>query len=135
MSRKTTKTIPKRAVKKTPRPLADDALANFCRALPGVTEDIKWGHTLCFSVGGKMFVSFEMTHGDPFDFKTDPIPFRALAQQPGFEPAPYMARFNYLRVNDRRALAQAELERWLREAYLVVRDQLPQKVRQRIPEK
>jgi predicted DNA-binding protein (MmcQ/YjbR family) len=32
-----------------------EALRDLCRALPAVTEDIKWGHDLCFSVAGKMF--------------------------------------------------------------------------------
>ena len=32
-----------------------DTLREICLALPGVTEDIKWGADLAFSVGGKMF--------------------------------------------------------------------------------
>ncbi len=32
-----------------------ETLRDMCRALPAVTEDIKWGHDLCFSVAGKMF--------------------------------------------------------------------------------
>jgi predicted DNA-binding protein (MmcQ/YjbR family) len=27
----------------------------ICKALPSVTEDIKWEHDLVFSIGGKMF--------------------------------------------------------------------------------
>jgi predicted DNA-binding protein (MmcQ/YjbR family) len=30
-------------------------IQNICRQLPAVTEDIKWGHDLVFSIGGKMF--------------------------------------------------------------------------------
>jgi predicted DNA-binding protein (MmcQ/YjbR family) len=30
-------------------------IQTICRALPGVTEDIKWEHDLVFSIGGKMF--------------------------------------------------------------------------------
>jgi predicted DNA-binding protein (MmcQ/YjbR family) len=32
-----------------------EALRKFCLSLPAVTEDVKWGADLCFSVGGKMF--------------------------------------------------------------------------------
>jgi predicted DNA-binding protein (MmcQ/YjbR family) len=32
-----------------------EELREFCMALPGVTEDVKWGNDLCFSVGKKMF--------------------------------------------------------------------------------
>jgi hypothetical protein len=28
-----------------------DTVRSICRALPKVTEDIKWGHDLCFIVG------------------------------------------------------------------------------------
>lgn len=30
-------------------------IQTICKSLPGVTEDIKWGHDLVFSIGGKMF--------------------------------------------------------------------------------
>ena len=45
-------------------PMTLDALRQICRALPGVTEDVKWGHDLCFCVGGKMFavVNLEPPH-------------------------------------------------------------------------
>ena len=33
-----------------------EEIQNLCKQLPGVTEDIKWGNDLCFSVGGKMFL-------------------------------------------------------------------------------
>jgi predicted DNA-binding protein (MmcQ/YjbR family) len=33
-----------------------DEVESLCKQLPGVTEDIKWGSDLCFSVGGKMFL-------------------------------------------------------------------------------
>ena len=32
-----------------------EAIQVICKAMPSVTEDIKWGHDLVFSVGGKMF--------------------------------------------------------------------------------
>jgi predicted DNA-binding protein (MmcQ/YjbR family) len=33
-----------------------EEVQSLCNQLPGVTEDIKWGSDLCFSVGGKMFL-------------------------------------------------------------------------------
>ena len=51
---------------------SDDALYEYCRGLPGVTEDIKWGHDLIFSVGGKMFAGFQQPKGQPFGFKVEP---------------------------------------------------------------
>jgi hypothetical protein len=33
-----------------------EEIQHLCNQLPGVTEGIKWGDDLCFSVGGKMFL-------------------------------------------------------------------------------
>ncbi|MDO7846800.1 MmcQ/YjbR family DNA-binding protein [Hymenobacter sp. M29] len=32
-------------------------LQALCLRLPGTTQDLKWGVHLCFSVGGKMYLS------------------------------------------------------------------------------
>jgi len=32
-----------------------NGLLDFCRTLPGATEDVKWGSHLVFSVGDEMF--------------------------------------------------------------------------------
>lgn len=32
-----------------------EQVREFCRSLPGVAEDVKWGNDLCFTIGGKMF--------------------------------------------------------------------------------
>ncbi len=31
-------------------------LQTICKSLDNVTEDIKWGHNLCFNIGAKMFL-------------------------------------------------------------------------------
>ena len=33
-----------------------DYIRNTCLSFDDVTEDIKWGHDICFSIGGKMFL-------------------------------------------------------------------------------
>jgi hypothetical protein len=35
--------------------LTIDGVRALCRKLPNVTEDVKWGHDLCFCVHKKMF--------------------------------------------------------------------------------
>jgi len=64
---------------------ATDPLMDFCRALPGVTEDVKWGDNLVFSVGGKMFAVFNLPDGDPFSLKVDPDAFSIMVQKPGID--------------------------------------------------
>ena len=63
---------------------------------PGVTEDIKWGADLVFSVGGKMFA---VTGTDPkqsggISFKVPDERFLELTDRKGIVPAPYLARLH-----------------------------------------
>ena len=63
---------------KKKEPPADPVL-DFCRGLPGATEDVKWEKDLVFSVGAKMFVVFGLPENEPVGFKVDPV----LARSPG----------------------------------------------------
>jgi predicted DNA-binding protein (MmcQ/YjbR family) len=107
----------------------DDPLYELLRSLPGVTEDIKWGNDLVFSVGGKMFAVFRVPEGEPIGFKVDPAAFISLTQQPGIIPAPYMARHSWVNVESRRTLPEEALEELLRESYRLVAEKLPKKTR------
>lgn len=112
--------------------LPSDTLVNLCRSLPGATEDVKWDDRLVFSVGGKMFVMFKLPDGDSFDFKADSLTFSMLSVQPGFSPAPYLARAEWLRLQDRAMLDDEDCARLLHEAYQTILSKLPRKVQQLI---
>ena len=90
---------------------ATDPLQELCRGLPGVTEDVKWGNNLIFSVGGKMFAGFDLPDGDPIGFKVDPVVFKSLVGKRGIIPAPYMAKHSWVHVTDRSQLPQAQRSR------------------------
>ena len=70
----------------------------LCRSLPGVTEDVKWGDDLVFSVGSKMFAVFNLAEGEPFSFKVDPEAFAVMTRQDGVVPAPYLAKHHGISV-------------------------------------
>ena len=56
-------------------------LLAFCRSLPHVTEDVKWGNDLVFSVGKKMFAGFSNTGKDAtFGCKVPEDDFAALTR-------------------------------------------------------
>ena len=98
----------------------------ICRALPGVTEDVKWGHDLCFCVAGKMFtvVSLEAPHS--IAFKCSPETFGELVERPGVIPAPYMARNMWVQEQELgETLAQRELEPLIKTSYELVVAKLP----------
>ena len=109
---------------------AQDALIEFCRSLPGATEDVKWGNDLIFSVGGKMFAGFQLPEGEPLGFKVDPLVFATLVGHDGVVPAPYMARHHWVSVTDRSKLPVATLKDLLADAHALVAGKLPAKTRQ-----
>jgi predicted DNA-binding protein (MmcQ/YjbR family) len=103
-----------------------ETLRSICRALPAVTEDVKWGHDLCFCVAGKMFtvVSLEAPH--PVAFKCTPETFGELVERPGIIPAPYMARNMWVQERELgEVLQRRELEPLIRTSYDLVVAKLP----------
>ena len=98
----------------------------ICRTLPKVTEDIKWGHDLCFCVARKMFavVSLEPPHS--IAFKCTPETFGELIERPGIIPAPYMARNMWVQEQELgEALDRRELEALIKTSYELVVAKLP----------
>jgi predicted DNA-binding protein (MmcQ/YjbR family) len=98
-------------------------------AMPHATEQIQWGHDLVFKIGGKMFAAGPLEA--PFDvclsFKADPEEFAELCDRPGIVPAPYMARAQWVALEDWDALSAADLKRLLRNSYDLVFARLPKK--------
>ena len=108
-------------------------LRAVCRSLPGVTEDIKWEDDLIFSVGDKMFAGFDVEESDHLGFKCDDDDFDALVERGEKDgsaiPAPYAARFGWVRVRRGGAIPDDELERLLVKAHGLVAAKLPKRVR------
>ena len=77
-----------------------DAVRDFCRALPGATEDVKWGHDLAFCIGGKMFAVVCLEPPHQMSFKCTPEEFAELIERVGIIPAPYLARAMWVQEFD-----------------------------------
>src|SRR2546425_12889425 len=108
-----------------------DVVRQICRALPGVTEDIKWGADLAFSVGGKMFCVICVDRPHQISFKCTAEDFGELVERPGLMPAPYLARAMWVQESELgKALDRPELERLLQTSYELVRAKLPRKQRE-----
>lgn len=107
------------------------ALSDFCRALPGTTEDIKWGDNLIFSVGGRMYAGFEVDDEDEFAFKCDEVDFDRLTTEHGeaIIPAPYAAKSGWVKVMKKGALKDAEARAFLRKAHSLIAACLSKKKR------
>ena len=107
-----------------------DSLLELCRKLPGVTEDVKWGNDLVFSVAGKMFAVFELPDLESVGLKVEPALFPILTRRDGVIPAPYLAHHSWIKVLSPAALPPSELEELLRESYGLVARKLPKKTRE-----
>lgn len=106
--------------------------AAFCRKLPHVTEDVKWESNLVFSVGDKMFALFELPDISHVSFRTTPWLFSTLISKEGIEPAPYLARYNWVLLTQPKTLPAAMLKQLLRESYQLVAAGLPAKKRKEL---
>lgn len=101
----------------------------FCKKLPHATENIQWGHDLCFKVGGKLFCVMP-TEASPLvlSFKTSHENFQQLQENEGIVPAPYMARAQWVSLKRLNVLSDAELKELLREAHALVFKSLTRKL-------
>lgn len=105
-----------------------ETLRELCRSLPAVTEDVKWGHDLCFSIGGKMFCVAALDGPLTVSFKVKDDDFDELSSSPGFCPAPYVARYKWVLVEDVDRLSRKEWAHYVTQSYNLVRAKLPKKV-------
>ena len=108
-------------------------IQQICRTYPGVTEDIKWEDHLCFNVGGKMFL---ITSPDlvpcTASIKVSDEDFDDISSMEGFMPAPYLARYKWVWMDDIRRLSRKQWERFVDTSYHLVASKLPAKIRRQI---
>ncbi|WP_432380917.1 MmcQ/YjbR family DNA-binding protein [Duganella sp. P38] len=105
----------------------------YCRALPGATEDIKWENNLVFSVGEKMFAVMGADgHQRGISLKVDDDRFLELTDRPGIIPAPYLARAKWVRIEDAKAVSDAEAAGLLQRSYELVFAKLTRKLQRQL---
>lgn len=105
-----------------------ETIQNICNRLPDVTEDIKWENHVCFNTGGKMFV---ITAPDESpvsaSFKTTEDKFNELKEREGFKPAPYLARYNWIWLDDINRMKYDEWLELINMSYKLVQSKLTRK--------
>ena len=105
-----------------------DQLRELCLSFSGVTEDLKWGADICFSVGAKMFCVTGEWGGA--SFKVTPEEFDEITERDGIEPAHYMARNKWVTVQEFNKLKPKEWKHYIGQSYELIRAKLPKKVQQ-----
>jgi predicted DNA-binding protein (MmcQ/YjbR family) len=97
--------------------------------LPQTTEQVQWGHDLVFKIGGKMYAAGPLEPAPVcLSFKATAEEFAELCERPGVIPAPYMARAQWVALENWDALSLIELKRLLKQSYDLVYAKLPRKV-------
>ena len=108
-----------------------EQIRKYCLSMPHATEKVQWGNDLVFKIGEKMFavVGLEPKHDTKLSFKCTPEKFAELVEHKGIIPAPYVARYHWVALQNLDALPARELKELLKTAYQLVHDKLPPKVR------
>lgn len=108
-------------------------IQTICRQLPGVTEDIKWGHDLVFSIGEKMFcvVGLEQSPTTA-SFKVTDEEFEEISNWPGFKPAPYVAKYKWVWIEDINKMKKTDWKKYLQQSYDLVKIKLPAKLKKQL---
>lgn len=104
-------------------------LRKICLRLPAVTEDVKWGADLCFSVGGKMFLVTGLDRTPvAVSLKVKDELFDEVISRKGFTPAPYLARYKWVTIEDISLLTDNELKEFIVKSYELIKSKLPKKI-------
>ena len=110
-----------------------EAIRRYCLAFPHATENVQWGADLCLKVDGKLFV---VTRLEPapvrISFKCTPEMFVEMCERPGVRPAPYMARAQWVALEQLNTLPDSELRELIAESYRLVWERLPKKRQQQL---
>lgn len=108
-------------------------IQSIYQQMSAVTQDIKWEHDLVFSVGGKMFCVVGLYQSPTSaSFKTKDEEFAEMCNRPGFGPAPYVARYKWVLIDDIRKMSPTDWQRYLTQSYDLVKDKLPTKLKKQL---
>ena len=102
----------------------------ICRELPAVTEDIKWDNDLVFSVAEKMFCVVGLNQSPATaSFKITEEEFDEMCSFEGFKPAPYVARYKWVLIDDINKMNKKGWKKYLTQSYNLVKEKLPVKTK------
>jgi predicted DNA-binding protein (MmcQ/YjbR family) len=107
-----------------------EELQKICKALPHVTEDIKWHNDLCFCIGGKMFCVVGLNQSPTSaSFKVLEDEFEEMSTREGIKPAPYVAKYKWVLVEDINTLSIKEWQHFTAQSYTLVKNKLAPKIK------
>jgi len=105
-----------------------EQLRKLCLSLPYTTEDVKWDNDLCFLIGKKMFCVTGLEGSFSASFKLKDEEFNELTEMDGIIPAPYLARYKWVLVENSTALTNKEWEHYISQSYEMIKSKLPKRI-------
>lgn len=111
-----------------------EQLLEYCLSLKGTTEGVKWDDSLCFMVAEKIFCITGFNDTDIVCFKVTPEDFTLLMERDGAKQAPHFARGQWVAIEKRNALKNAEWKEYLQKSYELVKSKLTKKQQKEIDE-
>ena len=105
-----------------------ESIRKVCIKLPAVTEDIKWENDLCFLVAGKIFCIVCLNPPHTVSVKVDENEFDEMINKPGIIPAPYLARYKWVQLENLNVLSQKDFLFHLNKSYELVKSKLSKKL-------
>ncbi|TKB98826.1 MmcQ/YjbR family DNA-binding protein [Pedobacter cryophilus] len=105
----------------------------ICLEMRGASEDIKWENDLVFSVGQKMFCVVGLNQlPTTASFKVTDEEFEEISNWPNFKPAPYVAKYKWVLIEDITKMNKADWEKYIKQSYNLVKDKLSKKLRKQL---
>ena len=104
------------------------SLREYCLSLPQVTEDVKWEKNLCFSIGEKMFCIGSLEGKFGFSFKVMEDDFDELCNIEGIIPAPYLARYKWVLVQNPDVFSDEKWHTYIKQSYGLIKSNLSKNV-------
>jgi predicted DNA-binding protein (MmcQ/YjbR family) len=107
-----------------------ESIRRFCLSFANAKENLQWGETLCFKVGGKIFAMMNLDSvPQRLCLKCGAERFAELVEQEGIVPAPYVGRYKWVLLEHLDVLADREFEDLIRQSYEMVTAKLPRNKR------
>jgi len=111
-----------------------ELLEEKCSKLKGTTKDIKWGNDLCFLIGEKIYCVAGLEPPIAVSLKVLPEQFNELTNRDGIIPAPYLARYSWILIEDMNSFNQREWEYYIEQSYNMIFNKLNKKTQKAIIE-
>lgn len=113
--------------------MTTEDIQTICKKMVAVTEDIKWGHDLVFSIGAKMFCVVGIDNIPvTASFKVTEEEFEEMCTKDGFKPAPYVAKYKWVWIDDINKMNKKDWGKYLLQSYQLVTEKLTPKIKKQL---